>query len=87
MYDEYIKAYKKYQIISTLAEKLTAMKPVSETAAALSYKIIKDIYDVAHEAVNYGYSNNDSNMDPFASGFYSMRWANDLKEMPKPVAL
>lgn len=87
MYDEYIRAYKKYQTISTLSKKLTAMEPVSKTAAASSYKIIKDIYDVAHEAVNYGYRNNDSNMDPLGSGFYTMRWANDLNGMPKPTPL
>ena len=87
MKSEYESAYKKYQKIATLSSKLSSMMPVSQTAAASSYGIMRDIHDIVFESINHWAAVVSDELFWMDGVKYANMWRDWLRDMPKPAAL
>lgn len=85
MKDEYESAYKKYQNIATLSLKLSAIEPVSKTAAAFSYEIMNDIYEIVYNTMDNGIAEISAELPSSDSRPKTLR--NWLSRIPRPDAL
>lgn len=89
MKNEYDSAYQKYQKIATLSSKLSSMKPVSQTAAAYSYDIMRNIHDIVYDSIKHLAEVVADNMTPLSKSSYGSKWrvAISFDNMPRPHRL